>query len=122
MVTKQHKLSERSDQEKHLTPIYGRTATDRPIPKYELPEDELAPEVAYNLIHDELMLDATFLRYPCARRLLASHNSLSWSERPRSRLSPPVRPTVRNHENPGRSGSCIGLRRQKSGVRIPLRP
>ncbi|MBT8469882.1 MAG: hypothetical protein KJN97_14155 [Deltaproteobacteria bacterium] len=58
MVTKQHKLSERSDREKHLTPIYGRTAMDRPIPKYELPEEELAPEVAYNLVHDELMLDS----------------------------------------------------------------
>ena len=93
MVTKQHKLSERSDREKHLTPIYGRTAMDRPILKYEFSEDELAPEVAYNLIHDELMLDATFRRCLCARRLFASHNFLSWSERPRSRLSPPVRPT-----------------------------
>ena len=38
MVTKQRKLSELSDREKQTTPIYGRTAMDRPIPKYEIPE------------------------------------------------------------------------------------
>jgi glutamate decarboxylase len=81
MVTKQRKLSELSDREKQLTPIYGRTAMDRPIPKYELPEGELEPEVAYNLIHDELMLDgnarlnlATFVTTwmePYAEKLMA---------------------------------------------------
>ena len=81
MVTKQHKLSELSDQEKQLTPVYGRTAMDRPVPKYELPESELAPDVAYNLIHDELMLDgnarlnlATFVTTwmePRAEKLMA---------------------------------------------------
>ncbi len=81
MVTKQRKLSELSDQEKQLTPVYGRTAMDRPVPKYELPEGELDPDVAYNLIHDELMLDgnarlnlATFVTTwmePQAEKLMA---------------------------------------------------
>jgi len=81
MVTKQHKLSELSDHEKVLIPIYGRNAMDRPVPKYALPEGELAPEVAYNLIHDELMLDgnarlnlATFVTTwmePYAEKLMA---------------------------------------------------
>ena len=29
----------------------------RPVPRYELPEHEMAPDSAYHLIHDELMLD-----------------------------------------------------------------
>jgi glutamate decarboxylase len=57
MVTKQRKLDQLSEREQQLTPVYGRAVMDRPVPKYELPEGELAPEVAYQLIHDELMLD-----------------------------------------------------------------
>jgi len=81
MVTKQHKLSELSDREKLVMPIYGRNAMDRPVPKYELPEGELAAVVAYELIHDELMLDgnarlnlATFVTTwmePYAEKLMA---------------------------------------------------
>ena len=81
MVTKQHKLSELSDREKLLTPLYGRTAIDRPIPKYELPEGGLPAVFAYDLIHDELMLDgnarlnlATFVTTwmePYAEKLMA---------------------------------------------------
>jgi glutamate decarboxylase len=81
MVTKQHKLSELSDREKQLTPSYGRTALDRPVPKYELPEGMLPAVLAYNLIHDELMLDgnarlnlATFVTTwmePYAEKLMA---------------------------------------------------
>jgi glutamate decarboxylase len=81
MVTKQHKLSELSDHEKLLMPMYGRTAMERPVPKYELPEGELPAVLAYNLIHDELMLDgnarlnlATFVTTwmePYAEKLMA---------------------------------------------------
>jgi glutamate decarboxylase len=81
MVTKQHKLSELSDHEKQLMPMYGRHAMDRPVPKYELPEGELPAVLAYNLIHDELMLDgnarlnlATFVTTwmePYAEKLMA---------------------------------------------------
>ena len=40
-----------------LTPAYGGRTVNEPVPKYEIPEGELPPEAAYNLIHDELMLD-----------------------------------------------------------------
>ncbi len=40
-----------------LVPIYSRRALSEPVPKYEMPEGEMSPQTAYNLIHDELMLD-----------------------------------------------------------------
>jgi glutamate decarboxylase len=33
------------------------TSEAKTIPRHELPEDEMAPDVAYQIIHDELMLD-----------------------------------------------------------------
>lgn len=64
-----------------LTPIYARKALAEPIPKFELAAGELDPEEAYNLVHDELMLDgnarlnlATFVTTwmePQAERLMA---------------------------------------------------
>ncbi|MFH1395331.1 MAG: glutamate decarboxylase [Candidatus Omnitrophota bacterium] len=54
---------------------------NKPVPKYEMPEEEMLPRIAYNLIHDELMLDgnsrlnlATFVTTwmePEARQLMA---------------------------------------------------
>jgi glutamate decarboxylase len=38
-----------------VAPLFGLEA--RRIPRHELPRDELSPEVAYQIIHDELMLD-----------------------------------------------------------------
>ncbi len=40
-----------------LTPAYGSRTMDRAIPKYRLPEGEMPAQTAYQLIHDELMLD-----------------------------------------------------------------
>ena len=57
MVTKKKSIDDMSENEKNLTPVYARAAMQNPVPKYELPEGELDPETAYNLIHDELMLD-----------------------------------------------------------------
>ena len=81
MVMKQRDLDALQDYERDLTPVYGRRAMSQPVPKYELPERELDPEVAYDLIHDELMLDgnarlnlATFVTTwmePQAERLMA---------------------------------------------------
>ena len=81
MVTKQRKLSELSEREIQLTPVYGRRAMEHAVSKFELPEHELDPDVAYNLIHDELMLDgnarlnlATFVTTwmePQAEKLMA---------------------------------------------------
>lgn len=41
----------------NLAPTYGSRAMSRPVPKYALPEHEMPPQTAYQLIHDELMLD-----------------------------------------------------------------
>ena len=57
MLTRKVKLAELAEEKATLTPAYaGRSAT-APVPKYALPEGEMAPDVAYRLIHDELMLD-----------------------------------------------------------------
>ncbi|HEY7418956.1 MAG TPA: glutamate decarboxylase [Ktedonobacteraceae bacterium] len=64
-----------------LTPTYAARALTSRVPRYELPEGEMAPDIVYNLIHDELMLDgnsrlnlATFVTTwmePQARLLMA---------------------------------------------------
>ncbi|AOU97331.1 glutamate decarboxylase [Acidihalobacter yilgarnensis] len=64
-----------------LAPTYGSRAMSEPVPKYALPDGEMAPQTAYQLIHDELMLDgnarlnlATFVTTwmePEAERLMA---------------------------------------------------
>lgn len=41
----------------NLAPTYGCRAMAHPIPKYALPHDELDSRTAYQLVHDELMLD-----------------------------------------------------------------
>ena len=40
-----------------LTPTYGSRTMDRAISKYRLPDEEMPAQTAYQLIHDELMLD-----------------------------------------------------------------
>ncbi len=81
MLHKKKSTANAADHEKSLIPVYGRNAMQEPIPKYELPAGELDPETAYNLIHDELMLDgnarlnlATFVTTwmePQAEKLMA---------------------------------------------------
>ena len=39
------------------SPLYSRREFSDPIPKYELGERGMEPRIAYELIHDELMLD-----------------------------------------------------------------
>src|SRR6476620_6522568 len=65
----------------HLTPPPLFTTVADRIPRHELPEGELPPDVAYQVVHDELMLDgnarlnlATFVSTwgePQARQLIA---------------------------------------------------
>ena len=57
MLTKKIEATQADDADALLTPAYGRRGITRPIPKYRLPEHEMAPDTAYNIIHDELMLD-----------------------------------------------------------------
>jgi len=64
-----------------LAPTYGSRAATEPVPRYALPDDGMEPRTAYQLVHDELMLDgnarlnlATFVTTwmePEAERLMA---------------------------------------------------
>ncbi len=80
-----------------LTPAYARRGMTQDVPKLRLPEHEMAPETAYQLVHDELMLDgnarlnlATFVTTwmePEARRLMAEtfdKNLIDKDEYPRT--------------------------------------
>ena len=42
-----------------VAPAYTHRLDLEPIPKYEMPERGARPEVAYRLIHDELLLDGS---------------------------------------------------------------
>lgn len=67
--------------ESKLAPTYGSRAMTKPVPKYRMPEASMEPKTAYQLVHDELMLDgnarlnlATFVTTwmePEAERLMA---------------------------------------------------
>jgi glutamate decarboxylase len=64
-----------------VNPLYTREGESVEIPKHSLPESPMSPEMAYEIIHDELMLDgnarlnlATFVTTwmePQAERLIA---------------------------------------------------
>ncbi len=40
-----------------LTPTYASHELNTPVPKYKMPENEMLPRIAYEIISDELMLD-----------------------------------------------------------------
>ncbi len=91
------KLVPLDDPNTDFTPTYGSRLMDRPIPKYALPKQGMPPAAAYQLIHDELMLDgnarlnlATFVTTwmePEAERLMAetfSKNMIDKDEYPQT--------------------------------------
>ncbi len=51
------KLDELNHEEKHIQPLGGRNPLDEPVPKFEISERGMEPRVAYEIIHNELMLD-----------------------------------------------------------------
>ena len=57
MISKKVKMHHLQDRDKALAPAYARRELSRTVPKYELPNEEMSPRTAYNIIHDELMLD-----------------------------------------------------------------
>ena len=57
MATKTVNLNELTAQDATLAPAYAGRDSSRPVPKYELPDEGMSPANAYQLIHDELMLD-----------------------------------------------------------------
>ena len=79
MTLKHPKTSPRRPDDLALDPLFA-TETGR-IPRHELPAGEMAPDVAYQIVHDELRLDgnarlnvATFVSTwmePQADRLMA---------------------------------------------------
>jgi len=57
MVHKMVNLDEMDSQQALLAPAYGARAMSQPVPKYEIPDEGLASQIAYDLIRDELILD-----------------------------------------------------------------
>jgi glutamate decarboxylase len=53
------KLSNLSPEEAQIAPRRARQVLTEPVPKYELPENSMDPDLAYQLIHDELLLDGS---------------------------------------------------------------
>jgi glutamate decarboxylase len=53
------KLSSLSPEEAQLAPRRARNVLTEPVPKYELPACGMDPDFAYQLIHDELLLDGS---------------------------------------------------------------
>ncbi|MBK1648719.1 glutamate decarboxylase [Rhabdochromatium marinum] len=97
MLTKKIEAIHPEDADALLAPAYARRGMQRAVPKYRLPEHEMAPDTAYNVIHDELMLDgnarlnmATFVTTwmePQAERLMAEcfdKNMIDKDEYPRT--------------------------------------
>lgn len=81
MVHQKINLDRLSPEEALITPTYASRALTSAVPKYEIPEGEMPPAAAYNLIRDELALDgnsrlnlATFVTTwmePEAKQLMA---------------------------------------------------
>ena len=41
-----------------VNPLFARRAEDLSVPRYVLPAESMLPETAYQIVHDEAMLDA----------------------------------------------------------------
>ena len=57
MLHKKVKSSSSTESDGTLTPLYNRHAFTNTVSRHEFPENEMLPATAYNLVHDELMLD-----------------------------------------------------------------
>jgi len=57
MLHKKVKIDTLNEADKSMIPLYSRHALIDNVPRYDFPEKELQPQTAYNLVHDELMLD-----------------------------------------------------------------
>ena len=105
-----------------INPLYCQAAETGHAPRHSMPTDELDPEVAYQLVHDELMLDgnarlnlATFVTTwmePQAQRLMAEtfdKNMIDKDEYPRTAE---IEHAVRQHAQP-----AVELARRGAGDR-----
>ena len=50
---------EQAANDRGISPMYGGRFMADPIPRYDIPEKEMASRAAYQLIHDEMALDGT---------------------------------------------------------------
>ena len=57
MLHKKVKSSSQHEPDESITPLYNRFAFANAVSRHEFPENEMLPATAYNLVHDELMLD-----------------------------------------------------------------
>lgn len=57
MLAKKVPLHNLSDDDQLLAPTYGQRSLNKPLPRFDIPEGEMAAQTAYNVIRDELMLD-----------------------------------------------------------------
>jgi len=57
VLARKLKLEELPEDGSSLTPMYGSRHLREPVPRYELPENAMPADVAYQIIHDELNLD-----------------------------------------------------------------
>ena len=81
MVTKKIEATRPDEADAVLATAYARRDMNREVPKYRFPDHEMSSDTAYNIIHDELMLDgnsrlnlATFVTTwmePQAEKLMA---------------------------------------------------
>ncbi len=96
MLSAKVPLEELND-DRMVVPTYAKRGLSQAVPRYEIPEDAMPADVAYQLIHDELNLDgnptlnlATFVTTWMddeADRLMAetmTKNAIDWDEYPQS--------------------------------------
>ncbi|MDP8262474.1 MAG: glutamate decarboxylase [Candidatus Ancaeobacter aquaticus] len=57
MLHKKHKAKKSGLQDEMLYPTFGSRELSAPVPKYTMPKKEMTSRDAYQLVHDELMLD-----------------------------------------------------------------
>ncbi len=57
MLTKKVDTDRADTPDADLAPLHASRALNRPVPRYELADDEMPGRAAYQLIHDELALD-----------------------------------------------------------------
>jgi glutamate decarboxylase len=57
MLSEKVHLHNLSDDDQLLAPTYGQRSLNKPLPRFDLPDSEMSPQTAYNVIRDELMLD-----------------------------------------------------------------
>lgn len=57
MLHQKKNLKQLSDIERMLAPTFGSRALEGEVPRYEIPKGEMLPRNAYQIVHDETMLD-----------------------------------------------------------------